>query len=167
MTDTTILVRPARDEDGDLVGQLIQLCWSEYEGCVFDRYGEMAWLDTISSDYEEKGGIAWCALSDDIVIGSVAVAPAGEVGGAWEVTKMYIHPNLRRAGLGSSLMSLAEEHAADRGAKRIVLWTDTRFEAAHSFYERLGYFKDGRTRELEDLSKSIEYFYSKTLGGEL
>ena len=80
---------------------------------------------------------------------------------------MYIHPNLRRAGLGSSLMSLAEEHAADRGAKRIVLWTDTRFEAAHSFYERLGYFKDGRTRELEDLSKSIEYFYSKTLGGEL
>jgi hypothetical protein len=31
----------------------------------------------------------------------------------------------------------------------------------------LGYFKDGRTRELDDLSKSIEYFYSKTLGGEL
>ena len=168
MTDGKIItIRPARDEDGEQLGHLIALCWADYEGCVFDRHGEMAWLDTVSSDYESKGGIVWCAISDERVIGSVAVAPAGQIGGAWEITKVYVDPSLRRLGLGSRLMHLAEEHAAVGGARRIVLWTDTRFEAAHRFYECLGYIPDGRTRELNDLSQSIEYFYAKTLAGEV
>jgi hypothetical protein len=45
----------------------------------------------------------------------------------------------------------------------MILWTDTRFQTAHRFYERLGYQSDGRTRAIDDLSRSVEYFYSKRL----
>jgi len=45
----------------------------------------------------------------------------------------------------------------------MILWTDTRFHQAHRFYERLGYQSDSRTRAIDDLSRSVEYFYSKRL----
>lgn len=164
-TSNLIVVRPARDEDGDALGWLMARCWADYPGSYFDRHGEMKGLDTIATDFETAGGMAWAAVRDDRIIGSVAVAPVGDVGGAWEVTKVYVDPRLRRSGLGRRLMDLAEEHVADRGGRRIVLWTDYRFETAHRFYERLGYARDGRTRTLADLSNTMEYFYAKRLGG--
>lgn len=160
-----IAIRPARNEDGDALGRLIARCWADYPGSYFDRHGEMSGLDRIASDYEAAGGVVWSAVGGDRIVGSVAVAPAGEVGGAWEAAKVYVDPRLRRAGLGRRLMTLAEDHAADHGAQRIVLWTDTRFVTAHRFYERLGYVADGRTRALRDLSNSVEYFYAKPLAG--
>ncbi len=161
----TLVIRPARDEDGDGVGRLTARCWADYPGCYFDRHGELADLDRIASLYEAKGGMAWTAVLDDRVVGSVVVTPAGEVGGAWEIFKLYVDPAIRRRSIATLLMDTAEAHAADRGAARIILWTDTRFEGAHRFYERRGYVADGRTRALDDLSNSVEYFYAKRVGG--
>jgi putative acetyltransferase len=39
----------------------------------------------------------------------------------------------------------------------LVLWTDTRFEAGHRFYEKCGFTRTGETRILDDLSASSEY----------
>lgn len=164
-TVKTLVVRPARDEDGDAVGWLMARCWADYPGSYFDRHGEMASLDQIASAFEAKGGIAWVAVRDTRIVGSVGLWPAGEIGDAWEITKMYVDPNVRRAGLASLLTDTAEDHAAAAGAKRMILWTDTRFQTAHAFYESRGYLADGRTRALHDLSNSVEYFYAKRLGG--
>ena len=60
-------------------------------------------------------------------------------------------------------VAAAEARALVAGADGMQLWTDTRFETAHRFYERKGYVADGRTRALYDLSNSIEYFYAKRL----
>jgi hypothetical protein len=43
------------------------------------------------------------------------------------------------------------------------LWSDTRFLDAHRLYERLGYRRTGRTRELHDLSDTVEYEFDKPL----
>ena len=163
----TVRVRPARDGDGDAIGYLIARCWADYPGSYFDHHGEMADLDRIASVFAAKGGLIWAAVLDDRIVGSIGAAPvgAGAVGGAWELTKMYVDPLIRRRSIGRLLLGVAEAHAAAAGAGRIVLWTDTRFETAHRFYERLGYLADGRTRALADLSNSVEYFYAKRLGG--
>ena len=160
---STLVIRPARDEDGDGVGWLVARCWADYPGSYFDRHGEMAALDRIASDYEARGGIAWVAVREDRIVGSVGLAPAGEVGGAWEITKMYVDPRIRRAGLASLLVKTAEAHALEHGGARMILWTDYRFTTAHRFYEARGYVTDGRERALDDLSNSIEYFYAKRL----
>jgi GNAT superfamily N-acetyltransferase len=47
----------------------------------------------------------------------------------------------------------------------MVLWTDTRFEAAHRFYEKHGYVRQGAIRILDDLSKSLEFRYAKPARG--
>ena len=161
----TLTVRPARDEDGDGIGWLTARCWADYPGSYFDRHGEMASLDHIASAYEAKGGLAWVAVREDRIVGSIGLWPAGEIGGAWEITRMYVNPTVRRAGLASLLVDTAEDHAAAAGAKRMLLWTDTRFVTAHAFYESRGYVTDGRARTVHDLSNSVEYFYAKWLGG--
>lgn len=39
----------------------------------------------------------------------------------------------------------------------------TRFTDAHRLYERLGYVRSPGTRELHDLSRSVEYHFAKAL----
>lgn len=159
----TLVVRPARDEDGDPVGWLIARCWADYPGSYFDRHGEMAMLDRFASTYEAAEGQAWVVVEGERVVGCAAVAPAGDVGGAWELTKVYVDPTMRRAGVARLLCQTAQEFALARDGKLIILWTDTRFAAAHRFYEAQGFKPDGRTRALDDLSNSVEFYYAKRL----
>lgn len=159
--DAPVEIRVARDADGEAIGWLTARCWADYPGCYYDRHGELGDLDRIATHYGDKGGRAFAATSGARLVGSIAVAPT--VGREWELTKLYVDPRLRRIGLASRLLSEAEEFAVARGGQRMILWTDTRFEGAHRFYERQGYVADGRTRALHDLSNSIEYFYARAL----
>src|SRR5262249_56579555 len=87
-----------------------------------------------------------------------------DAGGAVEGKHLSVAPAARRRGLGGRLARLVEERALDLGRTRVDLWTDPRFTDANRLYERLGYERGPETRELHDLSGTIEYFYSKRLG---
>ena len=50
------------------------------------------------------------------------------------------------------------------GADRLELWSDTRFERAHAFYEKQGFVRAGPLRPLGDKSGSIEFGFHKPLG---
>jgi GNAT superfamily N-acetyltransferase len=45
------------------------------------------------------------------------------------------------------------------------LWSDTRFERGHRFYEKHSYVRAGPIRALNDISNSIEFAYAKPLAG--
>ena len=59
-----------------------------------------------------------------------------------EVTKMLVHRNARRRGLGEALMRAAEAEAAARGKTLLVL--DTANPEAERLYTRLGWTVVGR-----------------------
>jgi GNAT superfamily N-acetyltransferase len=63
------------------------------------------------------------------------------------------------------LAAAAEDFARAQGAGVMKLWSDTRFDRAHRFYEKLGYLRDGPIRVLNDLSNSLEFAYTKPLTG--
>jgi putative acetyltransferase len=155
-------IRDGRDDDAwDLVG-LVAGCWSEYPGCVLDVHGEEPDLLAIASAYEAKGGRFWVVEEDGRLIASVGLAPAPAAGQVL-LQKLYVARSARRKGLGGRLVGLVEAEAVTRGATAVELWTDTRFEPAHRLYESLGYFRNGATRDLHDLSHSVEYHYRKEL----
>ncbi len=155
-------IREGRDDDAwDLVG-LVAGCWSEYPGCVLDVNGEEPELLAIATAYEHRGGRFWVAEETGRLIASIGLAPAPDDGTVL-LQKLYVAQSARRKGLGGRLVGLVETTAAERGATKIELWTDTRFAAAHRLYERLGYVRNGTTRELHDLSNSVEYHFLKKL----
>lgn len=155
-------IRDARDDDSwDLIG-LVAACWSEYPGCVLDVHGETTWLLAPATAFAEQGGRLWAAEARGRVVGCAGLVPAQATGGA-ELRALYVARPTRRRGLGARLVALVEGEAARRGAAFVDLWTDTRFRDAHALYARWGYLRGSATRELHDLSRSVEYYYRKEL----
>ena len=70
--------------------------------------------------------------------GEVVAAAAGYTwGGICEVKTLWVHPDHRKAGLGSALMAQAMDEARARGC-RLMFLTTYDFQA-RDFYERLGF----------------------------
>jgi GNAT superfamily N-acetyltransferase len=115
----------------------------------------------LASYYAGLGGALWAAEQDGAVVGMVATRPLGD--GAWEICRVYVHPSLHGSGLGHALLDVAEAFAS--GADRFVLWSDTRFERAHRFYEKRSYVRAGPIRVLHDISSSLEYRYENPRDG--
>ena len=161
---SSVPLRPGRDADADGFIRLIGDCWSEYPGCVMDVDGEVPELRALATYFAEAGGALWAAERDGRVIGMAATRPMGQ-DAAYEICKVYVAKEARGSGLAHDLLAAAEAHARAAGAERLVLWTDTRFEAAHRFYEKRGFVRQGPIRVLHDLSNSLEFRYVKPIAG--
>jgi GNAT superfamily N-acetyltransferase len=164
MSEGAIQLRPARDEDAEGFIALVGACWSEFPGCVLDVDGEVPELRALATYFASAGGAFWTAERDGRIVGMVGTRPLGN-DRAFEICKVYVDRAERGTGLAHRLLDTAEAHALAHGADRLVLWTDTRFEAAHRFYEKRGYVRSGSIRILDDLSKSLEFRYAKPLRG--
>jgi GNAT superfamily N-acetyltransferase len=156
------VIRPGRDEDIAAYIRLIGEAWAEYPGCVFDVDAELPELYALASYFAGLSGAVWVAEDAGAILGMVGVVPDAD--GAWELRKMYVDRAARGTGLAPRLLATAEAHAAERGARELFLWTDTRFTRAHRFYEAQSFLRDGPLRTLADLSNTIEYRYAKPLG---
>lgn len=154
-------LRPGRDTDAQAFIRLIRDAWAEFPGCVFDLDAELPELRALASYFAASGGQLWL---DENGTGMVATRPLG-ADAAWEICRLYVAAAARGSGLAHALLDTAEAHARDAGAERLALWTDTRFDAAHAFYEKRGYVRAGAIRILDDLSKSLEFRYAKPLKG--
>ena len=157
------LLRPGRDTDAAGVIALIGACWSHYPGCILDVDGEEPQLRALASYYAAEGGALWVAACDDTIVGMVATKPLDAA--CWEICKVYVSPRLHGGGLGHALLDRAEAHGIAAGAKRLALWSDTRFDRAHRFYEKRSYVRSGPIRVLRDLSNSLEFAYAKPVDG--
>ncbi len=161
------LLRPATDADAWPIEHLIGTCWSAYEGCVLDVDAEEPWMRAPASAVSKKGGAIWVVDDDPAkpcghaIAASVAVYPHADPH-TRELKSLYVWPAARTGGLGTALVAFAEERARELGATTMSLWSDTRFDAAHRLYERLGYERTA-SRELHDLSNSVEYGYRRPL----
>ncbi|MCJ8144578.1 GNAT family N-acetyltransferase [Ancylobacter sp. A5.8] len=159
-------IRPATDEDGDAIADLIETAFAEYDGCLFDRAAEFPELDAIASHFVARGGIIWVAELDGAVVGSLALSPSREADaapGTQEITKVYVAHAARRQGIARALFETARTEAMARGAPEIRLWTDTRFLDAHRFYETCGFRRGVGARALHDISATWEYPYALAL----
>ena len=157
------VLRAGRDSDAAGFIALVDTCWAEYPGCVMDLDGEVPELRALASYYARQNGALWAAEQDGRVVGMVATRPLAD--GTWELCKMYAYADQRGTGLAQSLVAAAETHARRHGASEMRLWSDTRFDRAHRFYEKSSYLRAGPIRALNDLSNSMEFEYAKPLVG--
>ena len=158
-----MILRPGRDADAEGLVALVGRCWADYPGCVLDLEHEERKLLALQTYFAERGGALWVAEDGGAIAGMAAAQPGED--DQWEIAKLYVHPDRHGSGLAHRLLNAAEAHAAAQGARRLALWTDTRFTRAHRFYEKRSYVRTGPIRALGDLSRSLEYSYAKPLDG--
>ncbi|HVA74915.1 MAG TPA: GNAT family N-acetyltransferase [Acidimicrobiales bacterium] len=151
-------LRAAVDGDWWAVVALVSACWAEYPGCVMDAHGECPDLLAPATVYGGAGGDFWVVVDRCQTV--VAVAGWKPLdSGAVEMERLYVDPRWRRHGVASALAGMVESVASERDAPAVELWSDTRFKAAHSFYERRGYVNAGPDRRLGDLSRTVEHHF--------
>jgi GNAT superfamily N-acetyltransferase len=156
-------IRPGLDSDGPALIALIWSCWSAYPGIRMDVDAEMPEMHALATYYAGNGGALWVAEADGSVRGMIAVRVLE--GSTWEICRVYVDPAMHGSGLGHALLDTAERHAIGAGAERLVLWSDTRFDRAHRFYEKRSYVRSGGVRVLGDISNSLEFGYAKPVNG--
>jgi len=157
-----MIIRPARDGDGTALAALIATTFAEYPGCLFldEEFPE---LKAPASHYAKLGGQLFVAEAGGEVIGSLA-AVMTPVRGTGELFKVYASAGHRGSGLAQRLYAEGEALLKARGAREIILWSDTRFTRGHRFYEKLGFVREPVERYLADASASWEFFFRKRLG---
>ena len=156
-------IRDARDEDAEQLINLIERCYSEYPGCVLDVDSEASELREIATYHAKHSGRFWVAESAGQLMACAGLVQSAAPS-VIEMKKVYVTKEARQVGLGARLCSLVEAEAMSRGATAIELWSDTRFQDAHRLYEKRGYVRGPKTRELHDKSNSVEYYFRKDLG---
>jgi GNAT superfamily N-acetyltransferase len=93
------------------------------------------------------GARVFIARRASIAVGTYSffVLPLLAHGGAPEaiVEDVAVHPEAQGQGIGRALMQHAMELAREAGCYKLALSSNQRREAAHAFYERLGFARHG------------------------
>jgi putative acetyltransferase len=85
----------------------------------------------------DRGGQIFVAVNDDNVIGTCAIVPHGV--DEFEVAKLTVSPAFRGQGIARRLVERCLAYARERGARRVVLVSNSRLHTALRLYESFGF----------------------------
>jgi GNAT superfamily N-acetyltransferase len=154
-------LRLVRDVDAQELFGLLALCFADYPGCFVDPHDDLKDLLRPEQSFPPPGG--FFTIEDERGrVGACAALDFPEQGVA-ELHRVYVRPDLQRRGLGRRLSEAMLARAAEAGATRMILYSDTRFTGAHAMYQRLGFTRVGEVRALGDISGSHEYRFERAL----
>lgn len=84
----------------------------------------------------DEGGVIYLALSENLVIGSAAVIYEH---GEYELAKMAVHKSHRGKGISKHLLNKCIEFARSKGARRIMLYSNSQLKSALALYRSYGF----------------------------
>lgn len=95
------------------------------------------------------GGQIFVALHNDNVVGTCAVVPHGVE--EFELAKLAVSPAYRGQGIARRLVERCIAYARERGARRVILVSNSQLQAALRLYESFGFTYSGvpEVREYE------------------
>src|SRR6476646_7501154 len=85
----------------------------------------------------EPGGAILMAEYDGIVAGTVGLRKVDEY--SYEFTKMAVDQNFRRKGIAEAISYASFRKAKALGAKRVILYSNTKNAGAVKLYEKIGF----------------------------
>ena len=157
MTASVATIVPATRADAAGVIDLIGRIFVEY-GWIWDPATEVP--DLIRwTGYEPPHGAFFVVRHAGRVVGSVGVDQTGE--GTAELHRLYLDAAMRGRGLGDALVGTILDWCRGHDIRRVVLWSDTRFEHAHRLYLRHGFRQTGERLLPEDVNQTREYRFER------
>lgn len=150
--------RLATADDVPAVMLLIGRVFSEY-GLLLLPVFEVPDLLQFDAYYTAPRGAFWVVREDARVVGSVGVERLDAR--TAELHRLYVDSSLRGRGLGRTLVETVLAWSREQGIRRLVLWSDTRFENSHRLYRSLGFAQLGERTVEGDVNDSREYRFER------
>lgn len=133
---TTFAIRTAALTDVADIIDVMQAVYAEHN-FVFNAVEEAPDLLAFEKYYDQESSAFFVALIEGKTVGTIGVHFTGD--NTAEIFRLYLAAHSRGMGIGRRLLNTAVAWARERGARRVVLWSDRRFVAAHPFYEKVGF----------------------------
>lgn len=147
-------IRPATAADSPAVVAVVRAVHDEY-GFTWDPDDYHADLYDIGVHYLGVGHRFYVAEVGDEVVGCAALEVFAPVAGALgeiveqegtsriggsdcALQRLYVHPEARRAGIGTRLFERTLDAAVETGRTAMEIWSDKKLTKSHRLYERLG-----------------------------
>ena len=157
---------PIRRGQESAVHSLIDRCYREYGLSLNLADPCEHHLADPGAYFRSRGGEFWVVPDESgLIRATVALhIRAATLGGAnlAELKSLYVDPAWRRQGWGRRLSLMVMDAARAAPSREMELWSDTRFTAAHSLYESLGFIRFSR-RDIEASNQSSEWGYRRAL----
>ncbi|MFD2202727.1 GNAT family N-acetyltransferase [Shivajiella indica] len=99
---------------------------------------DIAQLENPQANILDKGGHIIFAKENDTILGTVALIPSKETD-TFEMIKMGVATEGQGRGLGFLLGKAILEKAQTMGAKKVVLYSNTKLTPALHLYKKLGF----------------------------
>ena len=121
-------IRPAAADDVAGIIDVIHGVFAEY-GFIFDPRTDFPDILSFDDSYGGGGAAFYVAEEQGAIAGTIAVElhPPGDEA---EIKRLYVREGSRGRGLGRELAETTLRWARESGARRMRLWTDTRFTVA-------------------------------------
>ena len=133
-------IRPIESADNTVVAEIIRLVMTEFEavGCGYSINDSE--VDDMFSAYAPDRSAFYVVELDDQILGCGGFAPlTGADKETCELRKMYFRSELRGLGVGTELLKLCLEEAADAGFRLCYLETMDNMEQARRLYAKHGF----------------------------
>ena len=85
----------------------------------------------------KPGGYIFFAMDEGTVVGTAGLAKIEK--GVYELVKMSVEPALQGQGIGRKLLEHCLAEASKLGAKKIVLFSNSKLATALTMYEKYGF----------------------------
>ncbi|MCL2321749.1 MAG: GNAT family N-acetyltransferase [Oscillospiraceae bacterium] len=160
------MIRPVKISDVSRIAEIHVFGWRcAYKGIVSDdflfnkmlvskqiSYFSVAILNNIEESYVFDDGIIKAFLT-------IGACRDEDKSKTFELWGIYVDPFMKRQGIGSKMVHYCERIAIQRRFDEVCLWVLEKNINARKFYEKLGYFPDGKRKFIEPLDV-IELRYS-------
>jgi len=124
-------IRPVQDEDYDVIAQLRHNTILNVNSKDYPDHIIQAWVDKFDmAKFKAEQCKRWVMIGDNDIIGFCSHELSGEL------TRVYIHQDHLRRGIGSQLIAIAEASMKDLGLRKAFLESTI---TARAFYENHGY----------------------------
>ena len=140
------------DELKDGVFAFTTECFVEI-GKAFEPDGRHSFYNDIENNFDRF----WCLVSDGRVLGTAGIRKEDD--DCAELKAMYLSNELRGKGFGYKLLDVAMKYAKERGYKRVVLDSMSRYEAALRLYEKYGFKRIERYNDNVKADVFMEYVF--------
>ncbi len=114
------------------VFEFTEKCFLELEKS-FESEGRHSFYNSIEKEFDGF----WCLLTEDKVIGTVAVKQIDSI--TAELKALYLSTDFRGKGLGYKLLDQAVKFARAKGYQRVVLDSMSAYIDAFRLYEKYGF----------------------------
>jgi len=120
-------------------------------------------LDNLYEFYSQKNSRGYYVLVDanDSVVGGIGFAEFDLFESCAELQKLYLADSAKGSGLGYKLVAYVEERMKEAGYKASYLETHHNLQTAIHIYEKMGYSKIERPKEVAH--GTMDHFYYKKL----